>query len=73
MWDAAAIHVLPEPLWECSVPQLCHEVGMGLEKPSGNRAAPGEGSPCPHTHPGPASSEAKPVFSSGDPCVKRRD
>lgn len=36
-----------EPLWEPSVPQPCLREGMGLEKPSGARAASGAGSPCP--------------------------
>lgn len=48
MWDAAAIHVLPELPWERLVPQPCHGERMGWEKPSGNGAAPGAGGPC-HT------------------------
>lgn len=73
MWDAAVVHVLPELLWELSVPQPCHGEGMGLEKPSGKRAASGAGSPCPHAHPSPTSIEEKCRFGPGDPCVKQRD
>lgn len=73
VWGAAVVHVLPELLQEPSVPQPCHREGMGLEKPGRDRAASGAGSPCPHACPSPASSEAKYVFSPGDPCVEQRD